>query len=159
VDPLSSLTYTLRHKRQALLLLVLIGSLTLGVYMMVGTLSTYLETSFYPLHYLTRVSLVSEGGGLGSNGVTIAGRVRAHEDVAHVLPENGLYINVPITGESPPSPCWGNHRNRLTGGDRGLCPAGKCKRRQCGLAHWRCALRGRSALCSSERLYALGHTH
>jgi ABC-type lipoprotein release transport system permease subunit len=107
MNPLSPFTYYRRHKGQALLLLVLIGSLTLGVYAMVSLTDVVFETMRHSIHYLTRMSrlLPSEGPTLGmtsgiSSGGTldasIAAQIRAHPDVAAVLPENGLYVGVPI---------------------------------------------------------------
>jgi ABC-type lipoprotein release transport system permease subunit len=95
VNPLSPLTYYRRHKRAALLLLVLIGSLTLGVFFMVGVMSTGSESTFYRYYYLTRLSRIVAGQALDPGSVA---QLRAHLDVAAVLPENGLNVNFPAYG-------------------------------------------------------------
>src|SRR5512143_141834 len=95
MNPLSAFTYYRRHKRTALLLLVLIGSLTLGVFVMVGVLSTSASSLFYPYHYLTRLSRILAGQALDPGSVA---QLRAHPDVAAVLPENGLLISFPAYG-------------------------------------------------------------
>jgi hypothetical protein len=105
VNPLSPFTYYRRHRRAALLLLVLIGSLTLGVFMMVGAMSGGSESTIYPYHYLTRMSRILAGEALDSG---IVAQLRAHPDVAAILPENGLSVNFPAYGsvQSSPVPCW-----------------------------------------------------
>jgi ABC-type lipoprotein release transport system permease subunit len=117
VNPLSPFTYYRRHKGQALLLLVLIGSLTLGVHAMVSLTDVTFETMRHSVHYLTRMSrlLASQGPDIGmqsqiSTNVTldsgIAAQIRAHPDVVAVLPENGLYVGVPM-GVVVPIPVLG----------------------------------------------------
>jgi ABC-type lipoprotein release transport system permease subunit len=117
MNPLSPFTYYRRHKGQALLLLVLIGSLTLGVHAMVSLTDVVFETMRHSIHYLTRMSrlLPSEGPTLGMMSGTSSGgtldsslvaQIRAHPGVAAVLPENGLYIGVPV-GVVVPVPVLG----------------------------------------------------
>ncbi|MBN1813314.1 MAG: ABC transporter permease [Anaerolineae bacterium] len=117
MNPLSPFTYTLRHKGQALLLLVLIGSLTLGVHAMVSLTDVMFESMHHPFHYLTRMSrlLPSEGPTIGwASQISTSGtldpgfvaQIRAHPDVAAVLPENGLYVGVPM-GVVIPTPVLG----------------------------------------------------
>jgi ABC-type lipoprotein release transport system permease subunit len=117
VNPLSPFTYYIRHKGQALLVLVLIGSLTLGVHMMVSLTDVTFETMRHSVHYLTRMSrlLASKGPQIGMQGEIsasgtlapgIAAQLRAHPDVAAVLPENGLYVGVPV-GVVVPIPVLG----------------------------------------------------
>jgi ABC-type lipoprotein release transport system permease subunit len=95
MNPLSPFTYYRRHKRAALLLLVLIGSLTLGVFMLVGAMSAGSESLIYPYHYLTRMSRILGGQALDLGSVA---QLRAHPDVAAILPENGLSVNFPAYG-------------------------------------------------------------
>jgi ABC-type lipoprotein release transport system permease subunit len=92
VNPLSPFTYYRRHKVQALLLLVLIGSLTLGVFVLVGVMTSAVE-GIYHTAYLSRVSRILAGEALPPGTVA---QLRAHPDVAAVLPENGLTINLPL---------------------------------------------------------------
>jgi ABC-type antimicrobial peptide transport system permease subunit len=117
MNPLSPFTYYRRHKRQALLVLALIGSLTLGVYVIVGLTGVSFGTMRYSFHYLTRMSrlLASKGpdiamqsqiSTIGMLDSGIAAQIRAHPDVAAVLPENGLYVGVPL-GVVMPIPVLG----------------------------------------------------
>jgi ABC-type lipoprotein release transport system permease subunit len=95
VNPLSPFIYYRRHKQQALLLLVLIGSLTLGVFVMVGIMLTTTENSLHPHHYLTRMSRILAGQAMDASSVA---QIRAHPDVAAIIPENGLFVNYPLGG-------------------------------------------------------------
>jgi ABC-type lipoprotein release transport system permease subunit len=101
------MTYYRRHKRQTLLLAGMIAALTLGVYMLVDLMNSSLHNVHYSFHYLTRMSLVSAGGGLDSGSVAMAGRIRAHESVAHVFPENGLHIYAPLLSGAAKFPVLG----------------------------------------------------
>ena len=67
MNPLSPFTYYRRHKGQALLVLVLIGSLTMGVHAMVSLNNVILETMRHSTHHLTRMSrlLASKGPDAG----------------------------------------------------------------------------------------------
>jgi ABC-type lipoprotein release transport system permease subunit len=92
MNPLSPFTYYRRHKGQALLLLVLIGSLTLGVFLIVGVLSTSARSAIYGFHHLTRMSRILAGQTLDAGSVT---QLRMHPDVAAIVPENGLIVSFP----------------------------------------------------------------
>ncbi|MFB0537533.1 MAG: ABC transporter permease, partial [Anaerolineae bacterium] len=118
MNPLSPFTYYRRHKRQALLVLVLIGSLTLGVYVLVSLTGVSFGTMRYSFHYLTRMSRLSASQGpeigiqsqistIGTLDSGFAAQIRAHPDVAAVLPENGLYVGVPLAGMGIPTPVLG----------------------------------------------------
>jgi ABC-type lipoprotein release transport system permease subunit len=117
MNPLSPFTYYRRRKGQALLVLVLIGSLTLGVYVVVSLTGVSFGTIRYSFHYLTRMSrlLASQGPDIGMQSQIatigmldpgIVAQIRAHPDVAAVLPENGLYVGVPV-GVVIPTPVLG----------------------------------------------------
>ena len=95
MNPLSPFVYYRRHKGQGLLLLVLIAALTLGVQMVYSLTNVAGGTVLYSFHHLTRMSHVSFSGTSDTTIAAIAGQIRAREDVAHVLPENGLRINAP----------------------------------------------------------------
>jgi hypothetical protein len=111
VNPLSPFTYYRRHKGQALLLLVLIGALTLGVFLMVGVLSTGPRSTGF--HHLTRMSRILAGQTLDASSVT---QLRTHLDVAAVIPENGLTINFPSPVILDSRPVLGvTHRRPKTG--------------------------------------------
>ena len=116
-NPLSPFTYYLRHKGQALLLLVLIGSLTLGVTIMVRLTDVVFDSFRYSFHYLTRMSRLmpsaapdigweSRSSAVGTPDSGLVAQIQAHPDVAAVLPENGLYVGVPM-GMVVPTPVLG----------------------------------------------------
>jgi ABC-type lipoprotein release transport system permease subunit len=107
MNPLSPLTYYRRHKRAALLLLVLIGSLTLGLYSMAHILNAGIENAYYPYHYLTRMSRISATGETGSSIAAVVGQIRTHPGVAHTIPENGLSVIAPQPGGPSPFPVLG----------------------------------------------------
>lgn len=97
MNPLSPFTYYRRHKRQTLLLVSLVALVTLGIYVMVGMVYPILEhQSALILGPLIRFSLVYPATG-SSPEPAVVSQIRAHPDVARVMPENGLglYINVP----------------------------------------------------------------
>jgi len=107
MNTLSPFSYCIRHKGQALLLLVLIGSLTLGVTTMVRLTDVVFDSMRYPFHYLTRMSRLmpsaapdigweSRASALGTLDSSMLTQIRAHPEVAAVLPENGLYVGVPM---------------------------------------------------------------
>lgn len=91
MNPLSPLTYYRRHKRRALLMLSLIALTTLGVCVMVRLLDAFPEQTQVAYRYLTRFSL------LHSPEPGVVSQVRAHPDVAHVIPERNLYVHVPLS--------------------------------------------------------------
>ena len=97
MNPLSPFTYHRRHKRQTLLLVSLVALVTLGVCVMAGMLYPILEhNSIVVVGPLSHFSLVYPAAGL-SLEPTVVSLIRAHPDVAQVIPENGLglYIQVP----------------------------------------------------------------
>lgn len=93
MNPLSPLTYYVRHKRQTLLLLTLVALMTLGVCAMVRLLDSVSENYEIAGNFLTRVSLVSAKGPALDPG--IVAQIRAHPDVAQVIQEKGLGISLP----------------------------------------------------------------
>ena len=93
MNPLSPFTYYLRHKRQTLLLLGLVGVMTLGVCAMVRLLDSVPESYRAAGNYLTRVSVVSAQGPTLEPGVVA--QVRAHPGMAIVIQEKGLSISLP----------------------------------------------------------------
>ncbi len=95
MNPLSAFTYYRRHKRQTLPLMAVIALVTLGVYTMVSVTDSLVEYTLYRLHYLTRLSHVSAEGKLDPE---IMALIRAHPDVARVIPQNGMDIGVPWVG-------------------------------------------------------------
>jgi ABC-type lipoprotein release transport system permease subunit len=99
MNPLSPITYTLRHKRQTLLLLVLISLMTLGISAMVRLPDSFVEHMYYSESYVTRVSLVSAIGSTLDPG--LVSQIRSHPDVAQVMQEKAvMVIWPPITGDS-----------------------------------------------------------
>jgi ABC-type lipoprotein release transport system permease subunit len=88
MNPLSPLTYYRRHKRQTLLLLILIALMTFGVCVMVRLPDTLVETAYNAERYMEHVSLVSATD--SSLEAEITAQIRAHPDVAGVLNEKSL---------------------------------------------------------------------
>ena len=91
MNPLSPVTYYFRHKKSALLQIVLISLATVGLFVLVGVLDTI------PLRanvsYLTKLSRVIPAG--GTLDPAVASQVQAHLDVARAIPDNGLRITLP----------------------------------------------------------------
>jgi ABC-type lipoprotein release transport system permease subunit len=95
MNPLSPLTYYLRHKRSALLLMGLITLATLGIYIMVGLLDSLTENLDILSGQLTRFSLVYPATS-DSLDPTVVSRIRVHSHVAQVIQAERLYINMPL---------------------------------------------------------------
>jgi|GEM_PF-597018 len=94
MNPLSPLTYYRRHKRRALLLLGLISLTTLCVCIVVRLLDCLVEQVEITDRYLARVSVVRAlGSSLEPGAVS---QIRAHPDVARVVPARRLYIGAPM---------------------------------------------------------------
>jgi len=93
MNPLSPFTYYRRHKRNTLLLIILIALSTMALFLMVAVLDSI------PLranaNYLTQVSRVYPltGDGLAPG---IVSQIQVHPDVERVVPENGLTISYPV---------------------------------------------------------------
>jgi ABC-type antimicrobial peptide transport system permease subunit len=91
MNPLSPLTYYLRHKRSALLQIALISLATVGLFVLVAVLDTI------PLRanvsYLTKLSRVIPTG--GTLDPAVVSQVQTHPDVARAIPDNGLWISMP----------------------------------------------------------------
>jgi hypothetical protein len=81
MNPLSPLTYYLRHKRSVLLLMGLITLATLGIYIMVGLLDSLTENLDILSGQLTRFSLVYPATS-DSLDPTVVSRIRVHSHVA-----------------------------------------------------------------------------
>ncbi len=92
MNPLSPLTYYVRHKRSALILMALVCLTTLGLYVMVSVLDSIPTRG--RLNYLTRVALVSPAAGTELEPGVLA-QIETHPDVARVIPDNGLTISPP----------------------------------------------------------------
>jgi putative ABC transport system permease protein/lipoprotein-releasing system permease protein len=93
MNPLSPFTYYLRHKRSTLLILALISLMTLGVGAMVRLIDSLWEEMYNAERYLTRLSLVSAVGPSLDPGVVL--QIRTHPDVAQVIQEKSLDIELP----------------------------------------------------------------
>ncbi len=91
MNPLSPLTYYLRHKRSALLQIALVSLATVGLFVLVGVLDAI------PLRanvsYLTKLSrAIPTGGALDP---AVVSQIQTHPDVARAIPDNGLWISLP----------------------------------------------------------------
>jgi putative ABC transport system permease protein len=94
MNPLSSLAYHRRNKRRALLLVALLCLATLGVAVMVRLLDSIVEQVETTERYLTYLSVVQPLGDPLDPG--IVSQIRAHPDVARVIPKDDLSILVPL---------------------------------------------------------------
>ena len=91
MDPISPFTYTMRHKKSALLQMTLIGLATLALFILVAVLDTV--PSRANTSYLTRLSRVIPVG--GELDPAIVSQIQTHPDVAGTIPDNGLGISMP----------------------------------------------------------------
>jgi ABC-type antimicrobial peptide transport system permease subunit len=91
VNPLSPFTYYRRHKRSALLQIALVGLATIALFILVGVLDTIPARA--NVSYLTKLSRVTPTG--GALDPAVAAQIQTHPDVARVIPDNGLRINLP----------------------------------------------------------------
>jgi ABC-type lipoprotein release transport system permease subunit len=99
MNPLSALTFPRRHKRSTFLMIVLITLATTGLYVMVAVLDSIPTRAQFI--YLTRVSRVYPTFA-NSLEPTVVSQIRAHPDVARVIPDNGLQIAPPaLIGTDP----------------------------------------------------------
>jgi len=92
MNPISPVTYHLRHKRSTLLLIVLVCLATVGLYVMVSVLDSIpMRAQFI---YLTKVSRVYPANG-NALEPGVASQIETYPDVARVIPDNGLWISPP----------------------------------------------------------------
>jgi len=92
MNPLSPLTYHLRHKRSTLLLMAIVCLATMGLSVMVGVLDSIPMRAH--VSYLTKVSRVYPAAG-NSLEPGVASQIQTHPDVARVILDNGLHISPP----------------------------------------------------------------
>jgi ABC-type antimicrobial peptide transport system permease subunit len=98
VNPLSPLTHHRRNKRRALMLTVLLALAVMGLYLLVGLMQETYITPLYTINrYLTKFSLVQPDGA-NTLDPAVTAQIRAHPDVAQVLPQNNVEILVPNVG-------------------------------------------------------------
>ncbi len=94
MNPLSPFTYTLRHKRQAALLMAFMALAVMGLYLFIGLGQ---ETFYTPARlfnrYLSKFSLVQPDLTRTLEPAVVA-QIRAHPAVAQVLPQNNVEIGV-----------------------------------------------------------------
>jgi hypothetical protein len=92
MNPLSPVTYHLRHKRSTLLLMALVCLATIGLYLMVSVLDSIPMRAQFS--YLTKVSRVYPAAGSSLDPAVLA-QIETHPDVAHVILDNGVWISPP----------------------------------------------------------------
>jgi hypothetical protein len=92
MNPLSPVTYHLRHKRSTLLLMALVCLATIGLYLMVSVLDSIPMRAQFS--YLTKVSRVYPAAGSSLDPGVLA-QIETHPDVAHVILDNGVWISPP----------------------------------------------------------------
>ena len=91
MNPLSPLTYYRRHKRSALMQMALISLATAGLFILVGVLDTIPARA--NVNYLSKLSRVRPTTD-ALDPATVS-QIQTHPDVARVIPDNGLRINLP----------------------------------------------------------------
>jgi ABC-type lipoprotein release transport system permease subunit len=91
MNPLSPFTYYRRHQGSALLQIALISLATAGLFVLVAVLDTIPQRA--NVSYLTKLSRVVPTG--HALDPAVVSKVQTHPDVAHVLPDNGLWISLP----------------------------------------------------------------
>ena len=91
MNPLSPLTYYLRHKKRALVQIALISLATVGLFILVAILDAIPQRAY--VSYLTKLSRVVPTG--GALDPAMVSQVQGHPDVALVIPDNGLRISLP----------------------------------------------------------------
>ncbi len=95
MKPLSPFTYYRRQKRRALMLTLLLALAVTGLYLVIGLLQETYITPLYTINrYLSRFSLVQPEPGAVLDPA-VASQIRAHPDVAQVLPQKNVEIAVP----------------------------------------------------------------
>jgi ABC-type lipoprotein release transport system permease subunit len=95
MNPLSTLSYYRRHKRQALMLVGLISLTVTGLYLVFSLLQETYITPLYTINrYLSRFSLVQPEPGTTLDPAVVT-QIGAHPDVAQLLPQNNVEIAIP----------------------------------------------------------------
>jgi len=103
MNPLSPLTYYLRHKRSAILQIALVGLVTTSMFLLVAVLDAIpLRANSSYLGRLSRVSPMGE-----ALDAAVISRIQTHPGVALVIPDNGMRIAAPSL--------FGNVAQRLLG--------------------------------------------
>ncbi len=98
MNPLSPFTYYRRHKRRGLLLTVLLALAVMGLYLLVGLFEeSYVAPEYTINRYLRQFSLAQTDPAKRLDPA-VAAQIRAHPDVAQVLPQNNVEITVPNVG-------------------------------------------------------------
>ena len=98
MNPLSPLTYYLRHKRRALMLVGLLALGVTGLYLLVGLMQeSFIAPIYTTSQYLSRFSLVQSDLANTLDPAVVA-QIRAHPDVDQVLPQNNVEIMVSNVG-------------------------------------------------------------
>jgi ABC-type lipoprotein release transport system permease subunit len=98
MNPLSPFTYIRRHKGRTLMLIGLIALAVTGVYVLVGLFQESFVTPETTINrYLSHFSLVQTDP-VTALEAGVTDRIRAHPDVAHVLPQTNVEIGVPNVG-------------------------------------------------------------
>ena len=103
MNPLSPLTYYRRYKRRAALLISLIILVTMGLYLM-GALvwGVYVEPGRLAYMALSKFNMVTLASGENDPEPAVVAQIRAHPDVAKVIPARVIRIQLPgmISAES-----------------------------------------------------------
>lgn len=103
MNPLSTWTYFSRHKRHASTLLGLSVVVTMGIYAMIALVwGVFVEPGRLAYKTLSRFSLVTPWSDESGLEQGVIARIRAHSDVAKVIPTTVIRIELPsaISGNS-----------------------------------------------------------
>jgi len=98
MNPLTPFAYNRRHKRRALVLTTLLALAVTGIYLVIGLLQeTYIAPIYTINRYLRKFSLVQPDLATTLDPA-MAAQIRAHPDVAQMLPQNNVEMAVPNAG-------------------------------------------------------------
>jgi ABC-type antimicrobial peptide transport system permease subunit len=98
MNPLSPFTYYRRHKRRALMLISLLALAVTGIYLLVGLMQETFVTPPRTINqYLSKFSLV-QSDRANTLDPAVTAQIRAHPDVAQVLPQSSMEMAVPNAG-------------------------------------------------------------
>ena len=103
MNPLSTWTFYRRHKRHAALLLTLSIVVTFGLYSLIALVwGVFVETPRLSYMVLSKFSIVTLWSNETGRETGVIAQIRAHPDVAKVLPTTVIRIQIPgmISGDS-----------------------------------------------------------
>jgi ABC-type antimicrobial peptide transport system permease subunit len=98
MNPLSTYTYTRRHKGQSVMLVALIALAVAGVYLLAALMRDSYVTPDYTINrYLSKFSVV-QSATTSALDPSVSTQISEHPAVAQVVPQNNIEISVPNIG-------------------------------------------------------------